>query len=262
MTARGRSGVWRLMLVGERSGAENMARDAALTDRARETGETVLAVYRWSRPTLSFGRNQTARGCYDEHEILRRGIDVVRRPTGGRALLHHREVTYSVTSRTRDDESLRDAYRRINAIVIRGLSLLGVVAQESPRSETATLPGQLPCFALPSEGELVVGDRKLVGSAQVRADGALLQHGSILLDDDQSIIGDLLTEKKANGRTPATLKEVMGRMPDAAEVAEALFVAVRELEDPSASPLDERELSRATAEHLDRYQTKWWTWRR
>ncbi|HMA19794.1 MAG TPA: hypothetical protein VKO87_03265, partial [Gemmatimonadaceae bacterium] len=97
-----------------------MARDSALMDRARETGETVFSVYSWERPTLSLGRNQTALDKYDLAEIERRGMDVVRRPTGGRALLHWREVTYSVTARISERESLSESYERINRILLRG----------------------------------------------------------------------------------------------------------------------------------------------
>ena len=86
------------MLVPPRSGSENMARDSALMDRARATGERIFSVYSWERPTLSLGRNQTAKDRYDLREMDARGIDVVRRPTGGRALLHWREVTYSVAA--------------------------------------------------------------------------------------------------------------------------------------------------------------------
>jgi lipoate-protein ligase A len=76
------------MFIEPRGGAENMARDSALMERARETGEHIFSVYSWQKPTLSLGRNQTARDRYDLREIQRREIDVVRRPTGGRALLH------------------------------------------------------------------------------------------------------------------------------------------------------------------------------
>ena len=75
-----------------------MALDEALMSRARRSGETVLRVYGWAAPTLSFGRHQRALGEYDEAALLRAGVGVVRRPTGGRALLHDREVTYSVTA--------------------------------------------------------------------------------------------------------------------------------------------------------------------
>src|SRR3954466_12069034 len=89
---------WRLLVTPPASGPENMALDEALMARAIETGEWVLRVYSWATPTLSLGRNQTARGRYDLGRIRERGLGVVRRPTGGRAILHDREITYSVTA--------------------------------------------------------------------------------------------------------------------------------------------------------------------
>src|SRR5688572_22244155 len=111
---------WRLMLIPPRSGARNMARDVGLMDRARETGEAVFSVYSWEKPTLSFGRNQTAVDRYDLDALKDRGIDTVRRPTGGRALLHWHEVTYSVTAPA--DDSLYGWYKRINRILLDALS--------------------------------------------------------------------------------------------------------------------------------------------
>src|SRR6185436_7637026 len=104
---------WRLLSVPPRAGAENMARDSALQARAARSGETVFSVYSWSRPTLSLGRNQPAVGLYDLKKIRAAEIDIVRRPTGGRAILHDREVTYSVTAPI-GAASLRETYDRIN----------------------------------------------------------------------------------------------------------------------------------------------------
>src|SRR5512132_3240243 len=102
MLSRRSYGRWRLLFAAPRSGAENMARDMALLSRAARTGETVFSIYSWSHPTLSFGRNQPAAGLYDVEKIRDAEMDVVRRPTGGRAILHHREVTYSVTAPVKD----------------------------------------------------------------------------------------------------------------------------------------------------------------
>jgi len=255
---------WRLMLIPPRSGAENMARDTALLERARVSREAVFSVYGWDRPTLSLGRNQIARGSYDLGEIARRKFAVVRRPTGGRALLHACEVTYSVTAPIATDGSLRDSYRRINRILIDGLSRLGVNAWEAISPGSPTAPGALPCFAAPADGELVSEDGKLVGSAQVREDGALLQHGSILIEDDQALIAGLLAGGTPQAGVPsaATLSGSLGRAPSTHEVASALFEAVRRLEDVDASPLDESELQDATLRHIEKYSSEWWTWRR
>src|SRR4051812_2440297 len=118
-------GRWRLLIAPPRSGAENMARDSALKARAAHTGETVFSVYSWNAPTLSFGRNQPASGHYDPHKLRDSGVGVVRRPTGGRAILHDREVTYSVTAPLDDQLPLRETYARINRILQSGLSRLG-----------------------------------------------------------------------------------------------------------------------------------------
>ncbi|OYV73430.1 MAG: hypothetical protein B7Z72_02540 [Gemmatimonadetes bacterium 21-71-4] len=89
---------WRSLVSPPLPGVVNMAWDQALMARARRTGEAVLRVYAWAGPTLSLGRNQRARGAYDLGRAAARGVAIVRRPTGGRALLHHHEVTYSVTA--------------------------------------------------------------------------------------------------------------------------------------------------------------------
>lgn len=254
---------WRLMLVPPRSGAENMARDSGLMDRARETGQSVFSVYSWERPTLSLGRNQTASGKYDLDAIQSRGMDVVRRPTGGRALLHDREVTYSVTAPIAPDESLNESYERINGLLLEALFSLGVQATVATANTPALRPGEIPCFAEPSKGELVSAGRKLVGSAQVREDGALLQHGSILIEDDQALIAQVsLVPPTTDAAPAATLSAALGRTPETGEVAEALFAAVIWSEDAGARRLAESEVSALTARHLDKYKSEWWTWRR
>jgi lipoate-protein ligase A len=242
-----------------------MARDTALQARAARTGETVFSVYSWSRPTLSFGRNQPASGLYDLDRLRAAGIDVVRRPTGGRAILHDREVTYSVTAPLEDAAPLRETYSRINQILQAGLSRLGVAVVPATSSERAAVPSVRPCFETPAEGELVARGSKLVGSAQYRDDGALLQHGSILVNDDQSSLTEFASTLSAESESipaPATLRALLGRSPDAAEVAEAMFGAVRSLEDARAIELDEDEVRDAALQHVSHFLDEGWTWRR
>src|ERR1700675_1183567 len=119
---------WRLLLAEPRSGAENMARDSALQAPPAGTGETVFSIYSWTRPTLSFGRHQPATGLYDIEKIRSANVDVVRRPTGGRAILHDHEVTYSVSAPLKDASPLRETYSRINRILLDGLGRLRVCA--------------------------------------------------------------------------------------------------------------------------------------
>ncbi|HEY6089809.1 MAG TPA: lipoate--protein ligase family protein [Gemmatimonadaceae bacterium] len=256
---------WRLLLAAPRSGAENMARDSALQARAARTGETVFSVYSWTRPTLSFGRHQPAAGRYDIEKIRSANVDVVRRPTGGRAILHDREVTYSVTAPIWDDAPLREAYARINRLLIDGLGRLGADVELASTTERAPVPSTRPCFETPDEGELVARGQKLVGSAQWREDGALLQHGSILVDDDQSSLPSFAAD--GSGDTsgtvrPATLRELLGRSPEIAEVASAMFEAVRSLEDQDASEISEDEIRGETMNRIPHFLDEGWTWRR
>src|ERR1017187_5237583 len=151
---------WRFLDSGGLDGAEQMSLDFGLMDRARETGEALLRVYGWSRPTLSFGRHESVRGRFDPNVLERENVGVVRRPTGGRVLMHDREVTYSVTAPAPEGERLKESYRRVNAILVTALSTRGVPVLEAAVSR-ARRPGGAACFAEPSSGELVVEGRKL-----------------------------------------------------------------------------------------------------
>jgi lipoyl(octanoyl) transferase len=255
---------WGLLVTPAARGADNMALDEALMDRARRTGEWVVRVYSWLTPTISLGRNQTARGRYDLERIRERGLDVVRRPTGGRAILHSREITYSVTAPVDDAGSLRASYDRINRLLAAALVSLGVdaVAAAGSRHRHPT-PGMTPCFDEPAAGELTVDDRKLAGSAQWRNDGALLQHGSILVADDQSALTELTIGGGAEIPTPATLTDLLSRVPSPDDMAGALAWAIRSLEGKTAVQLSLENEVRARAEALVvRYLDDGWTWRR
>lgn len=242
-----------------------MARDSALQARAARTGETVFSIYSWTRPTLSFGRHQPAAGLYDIEKIRSANVDVVRRPTGGRAILHDREVTYSVTSPVKDAPPLRETYSRINRLLLDGLARLGVDAELASITERARTPSVRPCFETPADGELIARGSKLVGSAQWRDEGALLQHGSILVDDDQTSLPSFAADTLSTGDSvppPATLHALMARVPEIAEVASAMFDAVRSLEDEEATEMSEEEIVAETMSHLPRFLDEGWTWRR
>jgi len=230
--------------------------------RAARTGEATLRAYSWRAPSLSFGRNQSAAGMYDAGRAGDLGVEVVRRPTGGRALLHHREVTYSVTAPATAGD-LRATYARINRLLLHALQSLGVDARLAEPSGRSPLPGDAPCFETPVEGELVFGGRKLVGSAQWRDGSALLQHGSILVNDDQPMLARLATRPIPPAPPAATLRDALGRVPPLEEVVERLFDAVRALEDPDARGLAvDDALEADTATLREKYRDGAWTWRR
>src|ERR1700682_163424 len=177
---------WRLLLDPPASGAWNMAVDEVLLDGvANGSAPPTLRFYGWAPPCLSLGYFQ-AFEVVDVAGCQSLGVDIVRRPTGGRAILHDRELTYSVALPLRllgNDGGVLPSYHRLSLALERGLNQLGVPVVLAP--ETAALPFMDQCpvgFDRASAHEILLDGRKLVGSAQVRRATAILQHGSILID--------------------------------------------------------------------------------
>jgi lipoate-protein ligase A len=253
---------WRTLLTPPDSGVANMALDEALMERAGESGEWICRVYAWAEPTVSFGRNQAALRHYDRARIHERGVAVVRRPTGGRAILHHREVTYCVVGPAADAGGLHESYVLINRLLVDGLRSLGIDVSVAGSRVEAMQPGPIPCFDHPSSGELVAGGRKLVGSAQWRSEKALLQHGSILIDDDQGMLTTLLNQPSPRTPPAATLRELLGTAPSLSEVASAIFSAVA-TDDPAVTPLPlDQPLLDSQSRLANQFADPAWTWRR
>jgi lipoate-protein ligase A len=255
---------WLSLATPAAPGAYNMAVDEALMAAAVAHDRWIVRIYSWANPTISFGRHQGAARAYSRDVIAARGIEAVRRPTGGRAILHHREITYSVAAPLSAAGDLRQSYRAINDLLVDALRRLGVPAScwANPVREVA--PGSMPCFDHPSEGELVVDGRKLVGSAQWRSHDALLQHGSILIDDDQPLLGELLLPDVAVASAPpaATLREILGTIPTQVDVAEAFAAAIQASGgalEPCSTPLIDDASLRPL---IERYESEQWTWQR
>jgi lipoate-protein ligase A len=157
---------------------------------------------------------------------------------------------------------LGESYRAINAVLINALARLGVVADEAPRRGRASAPDGAPCFAEPNVGELVVEGRKLVGSAQRRDARALLQHGSILLADDQGQIARLRGDASTAAPAAATLVTALGREVSYAEVRDALVSALAEAVASPVLSLDPASLADRINAHLPTYRSDAWTFRR
>lgn len=189
---------WRYVRTPPASGAYNMAVDTAMMSVAREHNIGVWRCYRWDQPTISFGRNERVHTQFDEASIHAANMQAVRRPTGGRALLHSDEVTYSVAVPVSDTLAWREVYQAVNAVLVRALRSLGVPVEMVESSDSALLKPDGPvCFDQPAPGELTVAGAKLVGSAVWRERGAFLQHGSILLHDTQHRLHDAMRETAA-----------------------------------------------------------------
>ncbi len=238
-----------------------MARDQALLDLADTNHIAVLRLYRWTPSCISFGRHEPARRRYDRPAITRRGLDCVRRPTGGRAVWHARELTYAVAAPLALFGSLRDAYRDIHLMLADAVRGLG--AEASLAAPGARPPGvdAGACFASPVGGEVVIAGAKVLGSAQVQQGQAVLQHGSLLLEDSQAIIHDLtLGAPAAPGERP--LAAVLGRAISFEEAAAAVESAARNWAAHWTPWEHESMLADRAAGHAAQFRSREWTWSR
>lgn len=254
---------WQLLPTLVLTGAENMALDEAMAERAGADDVALLRIYGWIRPTLSLGRHQRALGHYDAAGARARGVDVVRRPTGGRAVLHWREITYCVAAPDHRLGGLRDAYGTINLLLVETLRRLGVDAGIAAPDTPPPRPVAGACFEEPVAGEIAAEGRKLVGSAQWRAEGALLQHGSVLIDDDQQLANELLTTTAPTPPAAATLRSLLGRAPSLEEFGDAFAEAVERCLSRHAERIGlDRTLEEAAHARRAQYESDRWTWRR
>lgn len=206
--------------------------DLGLVEEFKLTGIPVLRFYGWKPYCISLGRNQNESDI-DVGLATRDGIDMVKRPTGGKAVLHAEELTYSVVMET-DGLSVRDSYNRISTALVEGLRKLVPDLDLSQSSADFQKlfrdPAAIPCFSTSAVYEVEYHGKKLVGSAQHRFGGVLLQHGSILIGNFHKHIVDYLnaeegirekTRKDLESHT-VTLTDILGRPPARAEVANAI----------------------------------------
>ena len=250
-----------------RPGWTNMAIDLALLDRAEHQGESWLRLYTWNPHCLSFGRHEPAATRYDIDRIQALGLDTVRRPTGGRAVWHARELTYAVVAPCTRFGSLRGAYLEIHRLLGDALTTLGIGASLAPPIRIARLDAGA-CFSQPVGGEVLVDGRKVIGSAQLRRGSALLQHGSILLHDDQPVVTGLLRNPKRADRADAATRAAaallpyrLGRPLLAREVAVAVVQsAARHWAGTVDLESDAEPILRAAFRHYPQFRSSAWTW--
>jgi len=263
---------WRLLLDPLAAGAWNMAVDEVLLDGvAAGRSPATLRFYRWTPACLSLGYFQPF-DIVDPDGCRARGVEIVRRPTGGRAILHDRELTYSVTlpaSVLGHDAGIVPSYHRLSLALQAGLEKVGVPATLSPLDAVPAGGDHGPvCFDRPSVHEILLGGRKLVGSAQVRRAGALLQHGSIVIEPQ---IDKLLGCLRPDGmnRSPVARRRLENAVAGLAEVgdfdlttvASALAEAFGRQFGVSVTSGRLRDEERAAASALaqSKYQSADWT---
>jgi lipoate-protein ligase A len=280
---------WRVITGYDLPGDYQMALDEALLESVIAGGVPVVRFYTWRPATLSLGVNQPF-GEIDADECAHRGFGLVRRLTGGRAVLHQHELTYSVIAPENDSRvsgGVVESYRKISAALVEGLRAMGAdvslaepskamfraLAESRRRTaldETVDSTNGAVCFDTASAYELTARGRKLVGSAQARRGGAILQHGSILLDVDWDAWVNVFSYGSESGRERAytklpsrmtSLSEELGRTVTARELQAALVPAFERtfgisLMEAEPSPAEEEATRRLASE---KYITEGWT---
>ncbi|OQX95101.1 hypothetical protein B6I21_07180 [candidate division KSB1 bacterium 4572_119] len=196
---------WRFLDTGDADGLMNMAVDEVLATKSVPIQKVcVFRVYRWKPYTISLGFNQNPAEL-DLEKCVKDGIGVVRRPTGGRAVFHAEELTYSVIIPRESDFYSRDiltTYNRISGGLLEGLRLYGVGAEFVERfgksEKSSDYKNSIPCFSSSAKYEIAYDNKKMVGSAQRRYENSILQHGSILTGSFHLKLADYIFFKHEN----------------------------------------------------------------
>lgn len=274
--------VWGFLDSGNGSPAFNMALDEALLDwQSKGLIPPVIRFYGWNPATLSIGYFQRVEKDIDLDAVRRHQIGFVRRPTGGRGVLHDQELTYSVIvseSHPKMPKTVTEAYRVITEGILKGFRHLGLDAYfAAPKTagerEALKSPHSGVCFDAPSWYELVVEGRKIVGSAQTRQKGVILQHGSILLDLDEDLLFSLFKYpnervkermKQAFRNKAVAINDISPRRISLAEAKAAFYNGFAEGLDIKLEPyvLTEAELSFVNKLAKEKYETDEWNFKR
>lgn len=244
---------WRLIKNGASSGAWNMAIDEALLEGARQSGVPVMRFYSWEPACISIGRLQKV-----PEVVTKSTFDWVRRPTGGRAVLHQHEVTYCAVipedCLEKENRSVIGAYNWLSRGFIKGLETLDIHAQLAPAHRGRQMADN--CFSAPAQCDFVVDGRKLIGAAQCRKYGIILQHGSILMHIDaqswQTALDSLMFDA-------VSLKE-LGFRGDKMSITTALIKGLQQCWNINfeRSELTEKENLMASQLHRIKYSQANW----
>ncbi len=264
---------WRLLVMPAQDGALNMAIDQAIMEAVAEGRvPPTLRFYAWEPACLSLGYTQPVSDA-DRERITARGWDLVRRMTGGRAILHTDELTYSVAV-PKDhpivEGGIVTSYRRLSGALLAGVERLGAAPHADKRTDGHANSKGPVCFEVPSHYEITVNEKKLIGSAQVRKFGAVLQHGTLPLTGDITRILDALVfdsdEKRerirdrVRGRA-ATLEDVLGRVITWDQAVEAMmhsFETTFNLTLQHVEALTPQEQARAQTLRAEQYAAEAW----
>lgn len=266
---------WRLIESKPAPGAWNMAVDEAILEAAsRGDMLPTLRLYAWSPPCLTLGYAQTIADL-DATRLQAYGWDVVRRPTGGKAILHTDELTYAVIGPAHEPRltgSVLESYQRLSNALLRALDLLGIPATADEKIPGNASPGDNNpvCFEIPSNYEITFQGRKLIGSAQARRKDGVLQHGSLPLCGDLSRIVQALNFQSEVSRQAAakrlleraaTVESILGHPVEWESVRDAFILAFEQTLDIcfQSDELTSSEQKRAAQLVEQKYAHPTWT---
>lgn len=266
--------MFRFIDTGKNNGAMNMAIDEALlVAQNKEKSSPVLRVYKFVPPTLSIGYFQSMDKEVDIKHCNDKGFGYVRRPTGGRAVLHDRELTYSFTISFPHrilEMNLLDSFHYLSGGIIKAIGILGEKAYFSGHADNEI--NSPSCFAAPTFSDVLVNGRKVVGSAQMRNNYGLLQHGSILLKVSiEDIFYCIRTVDSSRPRLIEKAKEKISSLSDEirkkisfSDVKDALRIGVSEVlgEELVTSELSQEEKGIAGELYNSKYNTHEWNFKR
>ncbi len=239
-----------------------MAIDSALLALAELDGTGFVRLYRWFPACISFGRHESATARYDRARIGALGVDVVRRPTGGRAVWHDAELTYAVAAPLGVLGTLRESCARIHAMLRDALRLLDVDATLAPAPARPSFSEPGACFDAAAGGELLVSGRKVAGSAQLRTDRALLQHGSVLLGENQHRLAAMAVSAAPRATRPLCAPDnlPLGRPVGFEAAADAVAHAARRWEGTWHDVDRGEPIVELAAAYADTFRSDAWTW--
>jgi lipoate-protein ligase A len=247
------------------SGSLNMAVDDFLFRSLSSELQTYLRFYGWEGPTVSLGYSQDIWKVVDVEYCQKNGIDIVRRMTGGKLVLHHKEVTYSLCSSDKGTftSTLTDSYRLISQALMRGFEKMGLNSYLADAPPNSYVRGNLPCFSYPARNEIEVEGKKIVGSAQKRAGSKFIQHGSIPLEEDEGFLGLVSFLKKEDSKARMiSLSQALGKKVSFDWAVERLTSGISEFFKISFKPkiFDAEEKEAISKLQKERYANKDWTY--
>jgi lipoate-protein ligase A len=245
-------------------GSLNMAVDEYLLHSLEEDSQTYLRFYQWEKPTVSLGYSQNVEEVTNLDYCRENSIDVVRRITGGKLVLHHREITYSVCSSDNITfpPSLSGSYRLISEALMNGLKKMGIDSYLASEAPASYAKGNLPCFSYPARNEIEVDGKKIVGSAQKRLGARFIQHGSIPVEDNGDLLELVSSLKGGEGKVRMTcLSEVLDRKVSFDWAVECLGEGFSEYFGIKMEPkkFKTTEMEKISELQRNRYENKDWT---